>query len=267
MQGGDSELRLAHLEGEVYQLRTDYAESRHIHELILQQSSAMLSPVTYAYNLVNIVSLDLLTGTSTDLVSHHLDAAADAFQTAQFPRGILLCQVLAVDLKVREGDKTGAHTEYIRAFAGAYSNNDDELSRYCLCKLADSTHPVHADSEIKRWAVVLLAFTMRPCSQNMLAVHQAMWFLGNVLAQQDADDEALSILTVALEGFTWMDVHCSRAECMRTLGEVHFKRGEFHRASIFWMEARPLFERSLQAQAVAEIDCKLADLERHLKRI
>jgi hypothetical protein len=31
------------------------------------------------------------------------------------------------------------------------------------------------------------------------------------------------------------------------------------------MEARPLFERSLQAQAVAEIDCKLADLGRHLK--
>jgi hypothetical protein len=124
---------------------------------------------------------------------------------------------------------------------------------------------VHADSEIARWAVILLAFTMRLCSQNMLKVHQAMWFLGNIFAQQGADDEALSILTVALEGFTWMDVHCSRAECMQTLGEVHFKHGEFHMASIFWMEARPLFERSLQAQAVVEIDCKLVDLGRHLE--
>jgi hypothetical protein len=43
MQGGDSELRLTHLEGEVYELRTEYAEAQHIHELILQQSSAVLS--------------------------------------------------------------------------------------------------------------------------------------------------------------------------------------------------------------------------------
>jgi hypothetical protein len=220
---------------------------------------------TYTINLANIVALDLVTGTSTEIVSRNLNAAVDAFQTAQFPRGILLCQILAADLKVREGDNKGACTEYVRAFTSAYSNDDVELSRRCLSKLADSICPVHADSEIARWAVILLAFTMRTCHQNMLTVHQAMWFLGNILAQQDADDEALSILTVALEGFTWMDVHCSRAECMRTLGNVHSKHGEFHRASIFWMEARPLFERSLQAQAVAEIDSKLADLERHLE--
>ncbi|KAJ7653430.1 hypothetical protein B0H14DRAFT_3707152 [Mycena olivaceomarginata] len=84
---------------------------------------------------------------------------------SELPRthGAFTCQVLAVDLKVRQGEK----------------------------------------AEITRWAVILLAFTMRPCSQNMLTVHQAMWFLGNILAQQGADDEALSILTVALEGFTW----------------------------------------------------------------
>jgi hypothetical protein len=80
------------------------------------------------------------------------------------------------------------------------------------------------------------------------------------------DNDALSILTVALDGFTWMDVHQSRAECMRTLGDLHFCHGELHKASALWTEARPLFERSLQAKAVVEIDNRLAKLEEQLSK-
>jgi hypothetical protein len=47
------------------------------------------------------------------------------------------------------------------------------------------------------------------------------------------------------------------------MGQVYFGRGEISKARTLWTEARPLFERSLQTKAVANIDHRLAELERH----
>jgi hypothetical protein len=46
------------------------------------------------------------------------------------------------------------------------------------------------------------------------------------------------------------------------MGQVYFGRGEFSKARTLWTEARPLFERSLQTKAVANIDLRLAELEK-----
>ncbi|KAJ7799379.1 hypothetical protein B0H14DRAFT_2903063 [Mycena olivaceomarginata] len=218
MQGGYLHAHLSNIEAEAYYRKTEYAEAQKIYGVVLHQTSAMLSPVSYAYALISIVSLDLATGASTDIVSHNLQAAETIFRKVQFMRGISLCEVHTADLKFREGDKTSACIVYMRAFSSAYST-DNELACYCLEKLADSTYPVHCAAEVRKWAVVFLAF-------------------------QDMNEEALPILTVALEGFTLMDVHKSRAECMQTIGDVHFHQ--------------LLFERSLQEQAIVEIDVRLA---------
>ncbi|KAJ7700593.1 hypothetical protein B0H14DRAFT_3173785 [Mycena olivaceomarginata] len=207
IQGGESEFILMNFEAEVYHLKTEYPEACAIPR-----------------------------GGSMDAVSYNLQNALNIFQRVQYPRGILLCEVHAVDLKFREGNTTG---------------------------LADSIHPVHADSEVSKWAVIFLAFVMRPRERSILPVHQALQRLGDVFAQQSNTEEALSILTVTLEGFTWMDVHWNRAECMQTIGNVHFRIGDLSAASTFWMAARPLFECSLQAQAVMEIDTRLVEVERH----
>jgi hypothetical protein len=58
-----------------------------------------------------------------------------------------------------------------------------------------------------------------------------------------------------------MDVHFSRAQCMQHLGDLANKGGDFAKAIEFWKSARPLFERSLQATYVAQIDTKLAAVE------
>jgi hypothetical protein len=81
-----------------------------------------------------------------------------------------------------------------------------------------------------------------------------------VLAQQGENEEALSILSVALEGFTQMDVHQSRAECMRTMGDVYVRRGDICLARKMWAAARPLFERSEQKKGVTGIDARLQTL-------
>ncbi|KAJ7815336.1 hypothetical protein B0H14DRAFT_3476289 [Mycena olivaceomarginata] len=240
MQGGELESLLMNIEAEVYHLKTEYAEARHIHEVILRQTSAVLSPVVHAQALANIASLDIVTGASTDIVSHNLNTATTAFRSSHSARG----------------DTIGARAEYMRLFAGLQSN-DNELACLCLVKLADPTHLMDADGEVGRWAVVFLAFTMCPLARKMLAVHQALRCLGDVFAQQGTNDVALSILAVALDGFTWMDVHRSRAECMRTIGDVHMRRGDHCAAKEMWTAARPLFERSKQTRDVARIDERL----------
>lgn len=259
IQGGESEITLINFEAELYRYKTEYTEARHIQSVILHQTSPLLVPVDYGFTLVNIVYLDLVMGTSTESVSVNLQAAAAAFRSAHYPRGIEICELHTADLKLREGDQTSACTQYEQAFTGAYGT-DHELTCHCLATLADSGNPVHAASEVARWAIVFLAYTMHKSSRSMLVVHQALRCFGDVLAQESMDDEALNILTVALEGFTWMDVHQSRADCMKTMGDVHLRRGETLKACTFWKEARPLFERSLQATAVSKIDSRLAKL-------
>ncbi|KAF8174117.1 hypothetical protein K438DRAFT_122964 [Mycena galopus ATCC 62051] len=258
VQGGQIESMLMNIEAGVYHCKTEYSEARCIQEAILHQTSAVLSPMEHAYALMNVASLNIVTGASADVVSRDLNAATTFFQSAQYPRGISHCEYYHADLRHREGDATGARVEYMRLAAA--HDSDDDLVCLCLLKLADPTNPVHTDTEAAQWAVVLLAFALHPVVRSLLTVHQALQRLGDVLVGQGADDTAFAILTLALDGFTHMDVHQSRAECMRTIGDVYVRRGDFFRARKMWEAARPLFDRSEQAKEVTRIDERLQTL-------
>ncbi|KAJ7472748.1 hypothetical protein FB451DRAFT_1469730 [Mycena latifolia] len=248
LSGGDLDHMLMNSAADVHQLKTEYAEARTIQVAIARETSAVFAPVTHAYALVNIAFLDSVTGASADAVSRSLDAATATFNAAHYPRA---------DLLLREGATARARAEYVRLFA-ALRSIDDELACCCLAKLADPTLALHEDAECAQWAVVFAAFTMRAAARNMLAAHQALRCLGDVLARTGADDDALSVFAVALDGFTRMDVHQSRAECLRGMGEVHLRRGDSPKAVALWTAARPLFERAQQARAVADLDALVA---------
>ena len=68
---------------------------------------------------------------------------------------------------------------------------------------------------------------------------------------------AISLFTLALDAFTYMDVHCSRAECMLQLGNISKTNGDFDKAEEHWKLARPLFECASQQKNIALIDEKL----------
>ncbi|KAF8156361.1 hypothetical protein K438DRAFT_1777446 [Mycena galopus ATCC 62051] len=155
-----------------------------------------------------------------------------------------------------EGDMVGAHAKYVQLFADLQAV-DNDLACLCVGKLADPVKFLHTDTEVLRWAVVFLAFTLRPSVRSPLAVHQALQRLGDVLARQGSDDAAWNILAVALEAFIWMDVHQNRAECMRTMGDIHLRRGDRYGAGEMWAAVRPLFECSEQMKEVAGIDERL----------
>jgi hypothetical protein len=89
---------------------------------------------------------------------------------------------------------------------------------------------------------------------------------------QNDEVTAISLFTVALEGFTYMDVHQSRAECMLRLGDIANSHGDMLKAVELWSTAQPLFERSSQVKEVQCVDERLACvgtdiLEQHKENI
>ncbi|KAJ7754800.1 hypothetical protein B0H16DRAFT_1722506 [Mycena metata] len=87
-------------------------------------------------------------------------------------------------------------------------------------------------------------------SKEKLAFYKALLFIGDLFIDVD-EVTAENLFIVALEGFTFMDVHRSRAQCMLLLGDLAQKKAEITKAVELWTTARPLFERSLQAKDVA----------------
>jgi hypothetical protein len=108
--------------------------------------------------------------------------------------------------------------------------------------------------------------------KEKLGIHKALQFLGDIFIAQNKEDTAISLYTVALEGFTQMDIHRSRAECMLRLGDISNGHGDLPKAVEHWEMARPLFKRSSQAKQVQHIDERLASvgedvLEQHKKNL
>jgi hypothetical protein len=154
------------------------------------------------------------------------DLSTSIFRKLKHSRGISACDLCSADLQSREKNIGQAYHIYLRQLFSSQMR-DTQLPHLCLVKLADPTHPLRSDAVVARWALIFLAFAMCPLACSILTVHQALQCLGDVLVRQGMDNDALSILTVALDGSTWMDVHQSRAECMRTLGDLHFHTGNF----------------------------------------
>ncbi|KAF8186584.1 hypothetical protein K438DRAFT_2153271, partial [Mycena galopus ATCC 62051] len=262
IQGSQIENWWMNIEGCIYTWKTEYVKEQAIQEILLRQTSPVLSPLQHALALLNIAILNVLTGASAEIVTRNLDAAASIYQSVGKLDGMSRCALTRADLQLCEGHRVVARAEYIRLLAES-EGKDLGCLHNCLHHLASSLNPVHNATEIARWAVVFVAFTLLPSARDVVLLHFALQCFGDALAEQGINDTAINILTVALEGFTWMDVHSSRAQCMQSIGDLHMRRGEFSKASTFWKEARPLFEVSSQAKSVVGIDSRLAELEKH----
>jgi hypothetical protein len=129
----------------------------------------------------------------------------------------------------------------------------------CLESLAAFSSDLSNVQNTIWWAGIFLALAFT--SKDKLATMKAFHSLGQIFAVQKHDETALSLFTVALDVFTFMDVHQWRADCMVQIADICASRGEVLRAVELWKAARPLFERSSQAKDVARIEAKLATAE------
>ncbi|KAJ7024907.1 hypothetical protein C8F04DRAFT_1191954 [Mycena alexandri] len=127
-----------------------------------------------------------------------------------------------------------------------------------LCACLENLASFNTEKYNSNWPVVYLAFASKYAEK--LAFHKALLFLGDSFLSSRDENSAHSLFTVALEGFTFMDVHRSRAQCMLRLGDLAHKAGNPLEAVGFWTAAGPLFERSLQVEDVAKIESRLNTL-------
>jgi hypothetical protein len=143
-----------------------------------------------------------------------------------------------------------------KCLAGCWGD-DPQATFYILEQMGDSARwPVTDFHWAATYTVVYLAFATK--KKEKLRLHTALRYLGDVFLANGDEATARNIFIVALDGFTSMDVHHGRAECMTRLGDLAQNHGESATANGFWSAARPLFERSLQTQGVADIDHRLA---------
>ncbi|KAJ7493526.1 hypothetical protein FB451DRAFT_1490663 [Mycena latifolia] len=244
------------LEAEVHMMKSEYVQARRIHAQVLRNTAVEQNPYKYVFPLLSIAEVDVMIGACKEEVHQNLNKAEAILETVQLSLEKIYCEAILGDLHLRDRDTAVAKILFQKCFNSSWGRLNDAVS-YCLERLADVSRWRPTDFDwSSQWAVVYLGHAK--ITQAKLALHKALQFLGDMFLCIGDKETAHSIFIVALEGFTFMDVHRSRANCMIRLGDLEQHRGQLSKAVKFWRDARPLFELSSQTRDVAEIDARLS---------
>ncbi|KAJ7032098.1 hypothetical protein C8F04DRAFT_668142 [Mycena alexandri] len=243
-------------QAEVHKSKSEYVEAHNIH----QESLATHNLHQQGFALINISEIEVPMGVSKDQIQEKIDASqaiGKAMKNAMF---IIACDTIQADLNLREGNMSSSL--FCKCLQLAWGNFSEAVS-YCLERLGNyscwegSHHP-------SSWTTVFLTHSLK--AKERLGIHKALQFLGDVFLKENDEVTAVSLFTLALEGFTQMDIHRSRAECMIRLGDISNKNGDLLKALELWETARPLFERSSQVKRVQDIDERLGGITEEVKQ-
>ncbi|KAJ7226192.1 hypothetical protein C8J57DRAFT_1252791 [Mycena rebaudengoi] len=165
---------------------------------------------------------------------------------------------LVSGLRLQDGALDTANTSFRRCFALSLKNYTN-LALECAARLGDLSSGMNRISATFQWSVIFLALALK--CQDKCQTMQAFRCLGQLFSVQGDDETALSLFNVALDGFTFMDIHRWRADCMVRIADILNSGGEVLKVVELWKAARPLFERSSQKNDVAKLDDKLAGVD------
>ncbi|KAJ7462867.1 hypothetical protein FB451DRAFT_1494899 [Mycena latifolia] len=250
--------------GEAQLLKSEYLEARDIHMQLFRDAQ---DPYDYAWALLNIAQLDIIIGASKQDVLSNLDKAmalsnAPRYGNYEAMSAKIYCNIELGKLHLREGEILTAKEVLQTCFKSTWGNNAQGVLS-CMESLANiSCWPEYDFLWAARWTVVYLGYAKK--LGEKFALHQALQFLGDVFQAEGNSSTASSLFIVALEGFTWMDIHRSRGECMLRLGDLAKGQGDMLKAIELWTTARPLFERSSQAKQVTQIEERLAAIKKNM---
>ncbi|KAJ6535375.1 hypothetical protein DFH09DRAFT_1404462 [Mycena vulgaris] len=256
MSGSNLDHNIMDREADIHLLKSEYAEARSIHTQIVRSTSADEDTYMYALGLLNIAEIDVIIGTNASEINQNLEKARTILSAVTFLRGLIYSDMILADLSLREGNISTAKPLLQKSMDSAWGNSA-ELVTYGLERLANGSR--WGDAPIEwAWPTIYLGYARK--TQQRLALHKSLCFLGDLFLATGDEETAQSLFTVALEGFPYMDVHQGRADCMLRIGDIHRKKGDFATAVELWKDARPLFERSLQVKNVTQIDTRLHEL-------
>jgi hypothetical protein len=194
-------------------------------------------------------------GAPKDDVQRNCDIARRMSSTIGDAEAVTKCDIILADLQLREGDSLAGKTILKRCLKATFKTS--QIQTYCLERLGD-TSCWGGSEEMFSWITVFLVHSVS--RKEKLGIYKAFQFLGDIFLSQNDEHTAISLFNVALEGFTQMDVHRSRAECMLRFGDISMGHGDLLKAVEFWEAARPLFECSSQAKQVQYINERLAGI-------
>ncbi|KAJ7896709.1 hypothetical protein B0H14DRAFT_3605161, partial [Mycena olivaceomarginata] len=243
-------------QAEIHLLKSEYAQARSIFSQVVETTSADQNALAHAYALLIIAHIDVTIGEAADNVYQKLNKAKDIF--GYNLKGITICDMIQADMELREGKFDLAKVKFQECLHSAW-RIDNETESFCLEGLAN-IKAWHAIKPQYTWPVIYVGHAHK--SKSKLGLHKGLMFLGDVFIAHKDEETAMNLYMVALEGFTHMDVHCSRAQCMLRLGDLANEQGNTSTAIGQWKAARLLLERSLQAKDVAQIDFRLATIEK-----
>ncbi|KAJ7200008.1 hypothetical protein GGX14DRAFT_401014 [Mycena pura] len=242
--------------------KSEYAEALGIHQEIARKQSAEQDPHVHAFALLNIAQIEVTIGTPECEVRQKLAKVAMLFGAIKYPIGVVLCGTVEADLELRSGNFVEARKLFQKCLTRTWGRYTEAVS-YCLERVADTERWTAADLD---WssakAVVLLAHGLKTSDRPV--IHKALRYIGDIFLKQGDDETSRNLVTVALIGFTQMDIHQSRAECMLRLGNILKRKGDLEQAVGLWKKAQLLFSRSLQVEQVAHIHALVASAEKEL---
>ncbi|KAJ7839687.1 hypothetical protein B0H14DRAFT_3697416 [Mycena olivaceomarginata] len=227
MSTSEGNLAITHTQAGVHLCKSEYSQARDIYTRMLRDVSENQDPYWHAIILLNVA----------EMACDAIVAVLYAREKDLLPASLLLEKNLKLD-------------------------GDNLIGSFCLEWLANVSQWGAAQPRV-RWTTVFLVHSVK--HKKNLKVHKAIQFFGDLFLTQGDESSAINLFTTALEGFTYMDVHCSRAECMLRLGDISKSHGDLLRAMELWDTARPLFECSSQAQQVENIDCRIAGLGQEIQ--
>jgi tetratricopeptide (TPR) repeat protein len=257
MSGGTLQLDIRNSQAEVHRCKSEYVEARNIQNHILRNISVDQNQYYHALVSLNIAQIDVENGGAPHDVQRSLETAGLIFQNLKNSTGIMFCDIIRAALDLQQGNLSAARCLFQKCLQSAWGN-DAEAVTYCMEKLgaAQQWGPV-------KWVSVSRTLTFLAHSvkyKKRLELHKALQFLGDIFEAYRDQETAISLFTVALEGFTRMDVHRSKAECLVRLGAISKLIGDDRKAVKLWDMARPLYKRSSQGKQLAELNSRLAGL-------
>ncbi|KAJ7741817.1 hypothetical protein B0H16DRAFT_1861554 [Mycena metata] len=207
---------------------------------------------------MSIAQVEIPMGVPYEVIQEKICASQTIFNKIGEKMMVIACDAIQADLNLREGNMScSLFCKTLKYGLGQFS----EVVSYCLERLADIT--CWGTDHDASWGTVFLVHSLKV--KEKLGIHKALQFIGDVHLMGNNEVTAVSLFTVALDGFTYMNVHRSRAECMIRLGDIAKKNGDLPKALELWKTGRPLFECLSQAKRIQDIDERIGGISEEVK--
>ncbi|KAJ7247057.1 hypothetical protein C8J57DRAFT_1724691 [Mycena rebaudengoi] len=252
-------LIILNLQAEIHLKKSEYLESRKLQVAIA--SSCQATSYTGILANLNMAIIDITTGTDSKITHQNLDIAQSHLKALYGYYGRHLNSVadyVSAELWLQDGALGTVNALFEQCFALSL-DIDTELGLICAERLGDLSTGMNDIPTTLQWTGIFLGLALK-CKDKRQTI-QAFRCLGQIFSAEGDDETALSLFNVALDGFTFMDVHCWRADCMVRIADILQARGKVIKAVGLWKTARPLFERSSQMKDVIKIDTKIAEVD------